>query len=136
MTEQMNVAVVIVTTAVILVIIAVVFLRAVFSFAVRASRRIGLSNAKKTVAMLNPGCNLTYYAEYSDGCHTSGMVTAEGLYFEGQGGPVHAPHSAFHPGDKPVYEWGQKGLLHKGRRPQDSPTIRECTDRELRELNQ
>jgi hypothetical protein len=70
-----------------------------------------LSSTYKTVRMLSPGSILVYYALYSDGCHTTGNYNGVS-YFEGYGGPRHAPHLSFVPRDKPVYEWGISGLKY------------------------
>lgn len=70
-----------------------------------------LADAYKTMRILNPGCRLVYYALYADGCYTHGMCNSVG-YFEGSGGPKHAPHLSFVPGDIPVYEWGISGLKY------------------------
>lgn len=59
-----------------------------------------LSDARKAVSMLNPGCRLVHFSLYSSGYEIAGMATTEDLYFEGYTGSK-PPENV-----KPVYKWG------------------------------
>lgn len=62
-------------------------------------------NARNIIRAREHDSNVVvYHAEYSDGCHETHFDDGSTNW----GGPKHAPHAYFHPGDKPVKEWKQQ----------------------------